>query len=50
MDPHLSILSTESASSGGHDDEDDDDLEQVLAGELDKRAQEIKALSILQQI
>ena len=34
MDPHLSILSTETASSGGHDDEDDDDLEQVLAGEL----------------
>ena len=41
VDPHLSILSTESASSGGHDDEDDDDLEQVLAGELNKRSQEI---------
>ena len=36
MDPHLSILSTETASSGGHDDEDDDDLEQVLAGELNQ--------------
>ena len=34
VDPHLSILSTDSGGSGGHDDEDEDDLEQVLAGEI----------------
>ena len=34
VDPHLSILSTDSGGAGSHDDEDDDDLEQVLAGEL----------------
>ena len=32
VDPHLSILSTDTATSSNHDDEEDDDFEQVLAG------------------